>query len=190
MALYWNHRKQPGDSRMRDIDALDYWHQQGPAYFRDLSSLGALPDEVILRLLQEGRVISLDAGDSLYAVGDRSDAFYIVLAGKVGTWMPRRDGGWTLARCHEPGDDMGFVPMIALSNRPATTRADEDSVVLEISCGHFLNLHQQEPDAFGLMLLNLVRGMARSIINMASMLAEQDFELHQTYSRSPPPGGH
>ncbi|GAA0847821.1 hypothetical protein GCM10009113_24850 [Marinobacter szutsaonensis] len=167
---------------MREMDSLAYWQQRGPAFFRELSSFGALPDAVIKKLLEEGRLLSLSPGDSLYSVGDRSEAFYIVLSGKVGTWMPRKDGGMTLARCHEPGDDMGFVPMIALANRPASTKADEASVVLEISCGQFLDLHQQEPDAFGLMLLNLVRGMARSIITMATMLAEQDEQLHRVYS--------
>ena len=52
---------------------------------------------------------------------------------------------------------MGFVTMVALLDRPV---------------------------AFGLMLLNLVRGMARSIITMALMLAEQDTQLHKIYSRS------
>lgn len=167
---------------MRKIDSLAYWQKQGPEFFRELSSFGAMPDAVIKKLLDEGRVLSLGPGDSLYSVGDRSEAFYIVLSGRVGTWMPRKDGGMTLARSHEPGDDMGFVPMIALADRPASTWADEASVVLEISCVQFLDFHQQEPDAFGLMLLNLVRGMARSIITMASVLVEQDEQLHRMYS--------
>ncbi len=166
---------------MREIDALEFWQTQGPDYFRELSTFGALQDEVILRLLQGGRVIRLDAGEQLYTVGEPSDTFYIVLSGTVHTSMPRRDGGWTLARCHEPGDDMGFVPMIALRDRPARTMAEVDSVVLEVSSGQFLELHQQEPDAFGVILLNLVRGMARAIISMASVLAEQDSQLHKTY---------
>ncbi|MCG2581170.1 MAG: hypothetical protein KA296_09865, partial [Marinobacter sp.] len=71
--------------------------------------------------------------------------------------------------------------MIALRDRPASTAAEVDSVVLEISCGQFLELHQQEPDAFGVILLNIVRGMARAIISMASVMAEQDSQLHKTY---------
>lgn len=168
---------------MHQMDALAYWQAIGPDYFRELSSFGALPDEVILRLLTGGRVIGLEIGESLYAVGERSDTFYIVLGGKVSTWMPRRDGGLTLVRCHQPGDDMGFVPMIALAKRPASTLADEASVVLEISCGQFLDFQQQEPEAFSLMLLNLIRGMARSVITMSSILAEKDAQLYLVYSR-------
>ncbi|WP_190294929.1 cyclic nucleotide-binding domain-containing protein [Marinobacter sp. R17] len=166
---------------MREIDALEFWQAQGSAYFRELSTFGALQDDVVLQLLRQGRLIALETGEKLYDIGERSEAFYIILTGSVSTYMPRNDGGFTLARCHKPGDDMGFVPMIALTNRPASTMADEPSVVLEITCGQFLDLHQQQPDAFGLMLLNLVRGMARAIINMAVMLEEQDSELHKTY---------
>ncbi|EON93588.1 cyclic nucleotide-binding protein [Marinobacter lipolyticus SM19] len=166
---------------MREIDALEFWQAQGSAYFRELSTFGALTDDVILSLLQGGRVLRIDAGEGLYTVGERSTAFYIVLIGTVNTYMPRSDGGCTLARCHQPGDDMGFVPMIALQDHPASTEAAIDSVVLEITCGQFLELHQQDPDAFGVILLNLVRGMARAIIRIATVLADQDSELHKLY---------
>lgn len=166
---------------MREIDALKYWEAQGPAYFHELSTFGALPDEVVLRLLQDGRIIRLDPGELLYNVGERSDGFYVVLSGKVNTFVPRPGGGWSLARGHEPGEDMGFVPMIALRDRPARTTAEEESVVVEISSDQFLMLHEQEPDAFGLMLLNLTRGMARAIISMAAVMAEQENQLHKAY---------
>lgn len=172
---------------MLEKDALDYWNGQGSDYFRELSTFGALPDDAVLRMLKAGRIIGLKSGERLYSMGERSDAFYIVLSGKMNSWMSRQDGGWTLARCHEPGDDMGFVPMIALVDRPATTVAEEDSVVLEISSGHFLDLQQREPEVFGVMLMNLVRGMARTVITMVSVLAEQDSQLHKVYPKAPKP---
>lgn len=172
---------------MREIDALEFWQAQGSAYFSELSTFGAMPEEVVLRLLQDGRVIALSEGEELYAAGERSDAFYIVLSGTISTCIPRKGGGWVLARSHNPGDDLGFVPMIALTNRPAGARAEGEAVVLEINCGQFLQLHQQEPDAFGLMLLNLVRGMARAIIEMAKTLAVQDDQLHNADRRHPVP---
>nr|WP_297402921.1 cyclic nucleotide-binding domain-containing protein [uncultured Marinobacter sp.] len=77
---------------MREMDALAYWQEKGSAYFRELSTFGAIPDKVIRRLLEKGRVIRLDTGECLYSVGERSEAFYIVLSGTVSTWMPRQDG--------------------------------------------------------------------------------------------------
>lgn len=167
---------------MREIDALEFWRARGSDYFRELSTFGALPDNVVRGLLQNGRVIELDEGEYLYNFGEQSDSFYIVLSGTVATYMPREDGGWTLARCHETGDDMGFVPMIALTERPGSTKAEVQAVVLEVTSGQLRDLQQQEPDAFGLLLLNLMRGMARAIINMAVMLEKQDSQLHEAYS--------
>lgn len=166
---------------MHEIDAREYWQAQSPAYFHELSTFGALPDDVIMRLLLDGKVIHLDAGEMIYDAGERSDTFYIVLSGRLNTFMPRPDGGWAIARCHEPGEDLGFVPMIALQERPARTTAEEDSVVVEITCEQFHKLHDEEPEAFGVILLNLTRGMARAVIGMASVLAEKDNQLHRAY---------
>jgi len=166
---------------MQLIDSDEYWQSQRAAYFQELSSFGAMPETVVRRLVQEGRVVRLEAGEVLYTAGEPSHSFFIVLSGTVHSYMPRKDGGWALARCHQAGDDMGFVPMIALCERPASTIAEEESTVVEISSDQFLLLHEQDPDAFGLLLLNLVRGMARAIINMAGMLADLNAELHTTY---------
>ncbi|MCY1372908.1 hypothetical protein D9M69_601470 [compost metagenome] len=73
---------------------------------------------------------------------------------------------------------MGFVHMISLNNRTATAIVEQDAIILEISIGQFFQFHEQEPDAFGLLLLNLSRGMARTIIAMAGTIAEMDKKLH------------
>lgn len=155
---------------MQSIDARKYWQLKGDSYFRELSTFGALSDEAILHLLVSGRLIELHEGEHLYEAGERSESFDITLSGNVKTYMPGVDGSWTLARLHKPGDDIGFVPMIALTNRPGKAIADTDSIVLEITTSQFFDLHQNNPDAFGLILLNLVRGMARALIHSASTL--------------------
>ncbi|WP_432695624.1 cyclic nucleotide-binding domain-containing protein [Marinobacterium sp. YM272] len=166
---------------MKQLDALEYWNAQGAEYFRELSTLGALPDAVILNLLTKGRVKTLEKGETLYAGGERSESFCIVLSGVVSSYQPRKDGGWALARNHHPGDDVGFVTMIALCDRIARVIAIEDSTILEISSGQFLDLHQQEPEAFGLIILNLVRGMARAFINTAWMLSDLNADLKTAF---------
>ena len=67
--------------------------------------------------------------------------------------IPSRLVSGIIEPLHKPGDDMGFVPMFALTDRPANAKAQADAVLFEISSGQFFGLHQQEPDAFGLMLL-------------------------------------
>lgn len=58
----------------------------------------------------------------------------------MNSYQPRKDGGWALARSHLPGDDVGFVTMIAVCDRMAKAIAEEKSTILEISSGQFLDL--------------------------------------------------
>lgn len=117
-----------GRRKMQQIDAQDLWRKLGPAYFRELSTFGAIQDAVLLNMLLSCRVLQLNSGEVLYSLGDRT----------------------------------------------ATAIAEEDAVILEISIEQFFMLHEQEPDAFGLILLNLARGMARTILRMADKLVELD----------------
>ncbi|MFG0396598.1 cyclic nucleotide-binding domain-containing protein [Pseudomonas sp. zbq_4] len=163
-----------GRRKMQQIDAQDLWRKLGPAYFRELSTFGAIQDAVLLNMLLSCRVLQLNSGEVLYSLGDRTGFFYIVLQGSINNFIPGQDGTMVLSRHHEPGDDLGFVHMISLSDRTATAIAEEDAVILEISIEQFFMLHEQEPDAFGLILLNLARGMARTILRMADKLVELD----------------
>lgn len=163
---------------MQQIDALALWHELGPAYFRELSTFGGMQDSVLQGLLTAGRVLQLGHGEMLYMLGDRTESFYIVLRGSINNYVPGLERGMVLSRHHEPGDDMGFVHMISLNNRTATAIVEQDATILEISIGQFFQFHEQEPDAFGLLLLNLSRGMARTIIAMAGTIAEMDKKLH------------
>ncbi|MBR9884896.1 MAG: cyclic nucleotide-binding domain-containing protein [Oceanospirillales bacterium] len=168
---------------MKTIDAQTYWQTKGVAYFRELSSFGALADSVIQELLLNGRVIQLDDGEMLYSAGEPAQSFFIILSGIINNYMPRESGGRVLARRHEPGDDMSFIPMIALCDRPSIAIAEGETVVVEISADQFLMLHQQEPDAFGLMLINLVRGTARAFLVLAKMMAEFYVEQYQAFDQ-------
>lgn len=170
---------------MQQIDALALWQDLGPAYFRELSTFGGLQDAVLLNLLTAGRVLQLGHSEVLYTLGERTESFYIVLRGSINNYVPGQEGGMVLSRHHEPGDDMGFVHMISLNNRTAIAIAEQDATILEISIGQFFLLHEQEPDAFGLLLLNLTRGMARTIITMAGTIAEMDKKLHMLARANP-----
>ncbi|WEZ86617.1 cyclic nucleotide-binding domain-containing protein [Pseudomonas sp. NyZ480] len=159
---------------MQQVNASQIWQDLGPGYFRELSTFGAIQDAVLLNMLTAGRVLQLKSGEVLYSVGDRTAYFYIVLQGSINNFIPGQDGSMVISRHHEPGDDLGFVHMISLSNRTATAIVEQDAVILEISIEQFFELHQQEPEAFGLLLLNLARGMARTIVRMADKVAELD----------------
>ncbi|MFJ4353936.1 Crp/Fnr family transcriptional regulator [Pseudomonas sp. NPDC089428] len=163
---------------MQQVDASEIWRDLGSAYFRELSTFGAMQDAVLLKMLTTGRVLQLKSGEVLYSVGEKTAYFYIVLQGSINNFIPGQDGSMVLSRHHEPGDDLGFVHMISLNDRTATAIAEQDTVILEISIEQFFELHQTAPEAFGVLLLNLARGMARTIIRMADKIAELDKRIY------------
>ncbi len=77
-------------------------------------------------------------------------------------------------RDHICGEELGFVAMIALHDRRGSAEAAEESIVLEISTLLFYELQKSLPTDFGVLLLNLARGMARRIRELNNMLVEQN----------------
>ena len=62
--------------------------------------------------------------------------------------------------------------MIALQDRPGKAIATSDGYVIEISSDLFYNLHCDNPQDFGLLLMNLSRDMARVIVDLGNAMVE------------------
>ncbi len=148
---------------MKSVDGESLLQALGPEFFRELSTFGALSDRVIRRLLCEGSIVELEAGEVVYRAGERTDSFYVVLSGAMNLYVSN-DHLHVLTRPHLRGEEFGFVPMIALHDRTATAvAAQAGTLVVKITADQFHELHVSEPDDFGLLLLNLAREMARAV---------------------------
>lgn len=155
---------------MKLVDGEMLLQTLGPAYFRELSTFGALSDRVVHRLLCESQIFELNAGDVVYRAGDRTDSFYVVLRGAMNLYVSN-DHLDVLARQHRRGEEFGFVAMIALHDRTATAvSAYADTLVVKVTADQFYELHVSEPDDFGLLLLNLAREMARAIGSLSQSI--------------------
>ncbi|MFC6671747.1 Crp/Fnr family transcriptional regulator [Marinobacterium aestuariivivens] len=164
---------------MKEIDAQALWQARGPAFFRELSTFGALSDRVVRRILVEGRVLQLDRGEVLYRAGDAVQSFYVVLRGSLSMYVCDEDH-YALARRHLQGEQLGFVPMIGLHDHTATAvGAEDETLLVEISADQFYELHVSEPDDFGLLLLNLAREMARAIGALSRTIVELSLQMQK-----------
>jgi CRP-like cAMP-binding protein len=148
----------------------------GIDYFKDASTFGALSDEAIIYLLENGEVRQLDKGDILFAYGDPGDSFFVNLKGKIEFFKTRQNEA-THIRDYLFGQEVGSVAMIGLHPRVGDARAAEDSIMLEVSCGLFHDLHENYPVDFGILLLNLSREMARHLRASDDKLAEHHINL-------------
>ena len=158
---------------MRTLDGRQLIEQLGIDYFKAGSSFGALSDQAIRFLIEQGVVLQLDKGDKLFSYGDPGDSFYIVLKGRI-EYLKPRGNDFIHIRDYTFGQEFGCVAMIGLHDRAGDHIAPEESVVVQVTCGLFHALQEALPKDFGLFLLNLSREMARRLRESDSKLVENE----------------
>jgi CRP-like cAMP-binding protein len=135
------------------------------------SIFGALSDESVNYLLNQGEIYRVETGDRIFEYGDKGENFYIVCKGSI-DFHKQYKGECVHTRTAGFGEELGFVAMIALHDHTGFAEASEDSVVLKISSLLFRALHKEYPFDFGIMSLNLARDMARTIRKLNDTLVE------------------
>jgi diguanylate cyclase (GGDEF)-like protein len=108
-------------------------HAEKIALLRRTRLLETLPDAALGRLLGGCREVSLVPGEALCHEGEVGRAMYVVLAGNLVV----SKGGKQVA-VGRPGDCFGEMALIESRERSATLRALDDTVVLEIPEGAFV----------------------------------------------------
>lgn len=163
---------------MKTLEAETVIASMGLPYFRELSTFGALPDEIVRWLLDGGTIMQLEKDEVLYRAGDRAVGFYVVLKGSLAAYF-EFEGQQALALHHRSGEELGVVAMIGLHDRAATAIANEDSLVVHISLDQFYDLHATDPEAFGMLMLNLSREMAREVRRYGELVVQLKMQIHQ-----------
>ena len=163
---------------MKTLHAKQLIEQRGIDYFKAGSTFGALSEEAIRFLLENGKVIQLDEGDTLFEFGDPGDSFFVILQGRIRFTKPRRKDV-THIRDYTFGQEVGCVAMIGLHDRVGSTHAVEDSIVIEVPCAVFHSLQLNLPTDFGVLLLNLSRELSRRLRESDNKLAEHAIQPDQ-----------
>lgn len=155
---------------MKSITLERLFEEFSVDYFRELSTFGALSDDMVMQLLREGKIFQLDEGQELYHVDDAVDEFYVVLSGRIALYHHHQNKP-ALTHYYYPGAQIGYVGLIALHERLGTAIADKPCHILSISTKQYYDLHRSSPEVFGLLTLNLAREMARTIGEMGDLIA-------------------
>lgn len=162
---------------MQQLDSKSALKELGLDYLKSGSTFGALSDAAIEELMIKGRVFALNAGDTLFKAGGRGDSFFIILKGLL-TYSRQIDGLREQIRDYYFGEEIGFVSLIALTERLGTAQASSDSLVLEVSSDLFYTLHCKMPLDFGVLMMNLSRELARRFISTSAMLVKLKADEH------------
>jgi CRP-like cAMP-binding protein len=128
----------------------------------ELSTFGALSNDVIIELLHKGVIRHYRKGEYLTRLDQVAEDFQVVLSGCL-AYYRRFEGCDVLTRQFGQGEQVGFDLMIGLLNHNGTDVAQQESLVLDISREQFVKLHVDFPADFGLLMINLSRELAREI---------------------------
>lgn len=156
---------------MKTLTQSELHQRFSPEYIQGLSTFGAIAVDVVERLLAEGEVFELETDEILYQAGSSVDEFYIILSGTISLYHHYHEQP-ALTHYYRPGQQIGFVGLIALHSRKGTAVANEKCCILSVSGKQYYELHEKSPEAFGLLTLNLAREMARTIGEMGDLIAE------------------
>jgi CRP-like cAMP-binding protein len=121
-------------------------------------------------LLDCGNIERLPAGEVLYDTGSKPTAFHIILSGKISLFRSYMDKS-IHTRTYNPGEQVGFAAMIALHDHKGAAVVEEDAWILKISSAEFFKLHESAPEDFAVIMINLARGMARTIDSLTRLIA-------------------
>ena len=156
---------------METLDATEVIESLGLPYLRELSTLGALPDEVIEDLLNRGTIKQYDKGEYIARYDEVAEDFQVVLTGKIAFYKHCEEQD-VLTRYFRAGEQLGFDLMIGLIRHDGIDVAVEDSQILNISNAQFFDLHVNYPAEFGLLMINLARELSREIAMLEDVISK------------------
>jgi lysophospholipid hydrolase len=109
--------------------------------------LGDLDDATLDELLAEVEWVSLTGGATLFRQGDRADALYIVVSGRLAAVFEEDDGTERLVREIGRGENVGELAMLTDEPRSATVHAVRDSELARLDRACFERVVSRHPPA-------------------------------------------
>ena len=100
---------------------------------------------------------TLERGDTLFMMGDRPDAMYVVLSGRIAIVTTAADGRDSVISLMEEDDLFGEMGLFDGRGRSAGARALEASEVLAVPYGPVRRLYEERPEYLWRVVAMLVR---------------------------------
>jgi CRP/FNR family cyclic AMP-dependent transcriptional regulator len=135
------------------------------------SILDALPSELSRGLFAQGRLLSLDADQTLFLAGDEGDGCYRVEEGLLKASVTAPNGGERILAILGPGSMVGELSMIDGAPRSASVTALRGSKLHYVSKADFEALGKSSPEIYQ----HVMKVLARRLRDTNSALAASSF---------------
>ena len=124
-----------------------------------------LTEAQLCAAIERVQLVQLEAGKTLFAMGDAGDVLYVVASGEIAVLVPQE-----VARLRE-GDIFGEIALLAHQPRNATTRATVPSQVLALDRTLVRDLISGSPEFLKVLLRFLRDRLIASLVHTSPLLA-------------------
>ena len=114
-------------------------------FLRLHSAFAVLPPEITRELIDDLRELDLPDGQDAVRAGEAPDALYLVQDGRLGVWVPGKDGSAARVRTLRSGEFFGEQALVQGTMRTATVRAEGPARLLRLSSARFDRLMEESP---------------------------------------------
>jgi CRP-like cAMP-binding protein len=135
--------------------------------------LADLPPELAARVAQEARPRSLARGDVLFSQGDKAQAVFAVLSGRLRLMQHTLEGQDVALSVFAPGDVIGLVAVIGGEEYPGTCEASDEVTVLAIPGSTFHELMSRHAPLAMRMIKLLVRRLHEAHDHVRELSSER-----------------
>jgi CRP/FNR family transcriptional regulator, cyclic AMP receptor protein len=123
---------------------------------------GGLSEHQTDFLLSLMRQSSHPDGAQIFAKGDMASSIYVVISGEVRLDFELPNHPLSDIRFSE-GSCFGETSLIGIQSHSASTYTVGETVLLSLSGADLLGLYEDDPDLFGLLILNIAREACRRL---------------------------
>ena len=154
------------------------------AFLSGTSIFGGLSAEVIAVVSDRLKDRRVAAGEVLFDEGDDGKSMYIVREGSLIVQRCLADGSQARLLMMRPGDHFGVTALIEMEPRPFSCKAEEDSLLYELTNADLYALYKSDLKAYTLLLQNINRELCRRLRKAAKHIAALEDTLHAGHPRA------
>jgi NTE family protein/lysophospholipid hydrolase len=132
------------------------------AFLRSTELFGRLTDDALDEVVEALEWVHVAGGETLFRQGDRGDALYIVVSGRLRVHLVRDDGSEIAIREVGRGENVGELSVLTAEPRSATVRAVRDTDLARLTRARFDRLLTQHPQAMVQLIRMLATWVRRS----------------------------
>ena len=132
------------------------------ALLQDMPIFGGIDAQTLHFILDHSHIIDVNSGNNFFQEGDLATSMFVLEKGEVAIFRTL-NGVRHKLRTLGSGDCFGEMALMECHPRSATAQAVQDCRAIEITTHLFAAIHDQFPQQFTLIQMNLGREVSRRL---------------------------